>query len=80
MTETTSLILNDLQGDGELNLVFPLVRCYGREAAEKALQTLRRAGKVRLVAVSDFRDFSADELADSIEGVEETIGYVRLVA
>ena len=74
----TDTILNDLQAD-ELNLVFPLVRIYGREAVETALNTLRLAGKVRLVAISDYRDFSAQELADSIPGVEETIGYVKLV-
>ncbi len=74
----TDTILNDLQAD-ELNLVFPLVRIYGREETEKALNTLRLAGKVRLVPISDYRDFTSDELADCLEGVEETIGYVKLV-
>lgn len=80
MNQTTSEILRDIRAyEGELTVIFPLIRIYGRQETEVALNDLRLVRLVRLVAISDYRDATEDELADSIEGVEETLFYVKAI-
>ena len=64
---------------GELYPTHQFVAAYGREEAHKALWTLWREKKVRLVAISDYRDATSEELADSIPGVEETLFYAKAI-
>jgi hypothetical protein len=61
----------------EMCPIFPLVRLYGKEGVETALNDMRKAGLVRIVAISDYRDATQDELDDSIEGCEEVLFYVK---
>lgn len=80
MSQIKSEIRSYLEAiEGELYPVYEFVAAYGDEA-KAAIMQLWREKAVRLVAISDYRDFDAQQLADSIEGVEETIGYVKLVA
>jgi hypothetical protein len=78
MSQIKSEILSYLSAiEGELYPVYEFVVAYG-EDAKTAIMELWREKRVRMVAISDYRDFSQEQLAQSIEGVEETIGYVRL--
>ena len=63
---------------GEMAPVHEFVEGYGEEA-KVVIMDLWRERKVRLVPISDYRDFTAEQLANSIEGVEEVIGYVKWV-
>jgi hypothetical protein len=82
MTAIKAEILSYLEAvrgtDAELYPVYEFVAAHGDEAKD-ALWSLWRDKAVRLVAISDYRDATQEQLDASLEGVNETLFYARAV-
>lgn len=58
--------------------VWGAVAKYGHARTEAAMNQLRKEGKIRYVPVSDNRSLTPAQHRNTIEGVNESIAYVRL--